>query len=1068
VQCGFNEELNGYYLESYPEVVCFRGAHWFHAFSSVFFSIAFIVISILVAINFFESRVSSDNIMARKNAHGEVFFIVNKIVLQLSISLLTNQAALVTLMFLGATCTLYFNVIDDPYYDQVMSSFFKTITLAYWWCFFMLFVLFLLKQTGFTGGMIVWMVGLPFVVVLGLSMSSQAEKPLTNNHLKFKDEDELMDHLRTLELLVKRQSSDDWSEFLLRGYIQRHIEACPEDDCPLRSISEHEQKSEDIEKTVARFLKVIERIYLSGLKKFKRSVLLRVSYAFFLMERFGLKKKALEQLLLAEKADPGFEEEFLIFRYKKIIEDNISDDGKAAEADNGSSNQVDIVGVIAFESNLRLCTFHIIQAAEFNERYWTELLKDDPSLERLSEIGTAIDFSIIKSNENWRELAQMIENAPVLIKLYSKFLTDVLNEQESAVQLRNEFERIVAKNLRIKQADFSEINELDSTLAVAVVGSKANSHPIVRKASETFCALFQLGNLEVTGKRYSMVFPDLYKNSSGGFIQSIFRNGHLKTGYFGVPKEYFAKTKAGVVFPIASVARVHSSSNVTFMDFLFINLIKPVDFQTVRAVLLTDRTGTILDINSFARLLFDSPPSALSPSKIKIQTIVSDVLVASKYKGEGADCRVTLNDERVLEAKCSVQSVLFSGDNLESDEQPSTTGNDKRLVGFAVAFTVHRFSEGSKVGKPSTEKGKKSIAKQSPSTSIYRFMDSKLLMEKNCAVGVCSNEENANDDSVKRSVRSASADERSDSQTPPPKETRLSPESAAPNPDRVITKRLQRGRIRDMADLKFYIEEDNQIRTREDVEFERSIFKDNVDKVELNRSKNKVIVRKNLLQKIMKKESTSVLGKFFGAFIVFWMVASLSLAVAILSMADSDAASFKKSVDRTIDAFKVVSIATEMSHTMYELLALEVEALHKGERPASGAERLAKALIELNDSLNKLTEVSSKLFTRYSNYTIGHIGQNSIRIPDLSGLPDFTKSKSTAHHSLTASDVAAQSVLGVLAQLHSMKHVLSPENVMAKAQEVDNSEVLARFALVEDHRWYTRKHLDLSLASTVG
>ena len=43
------------------------------------------------------------------------------------------------------------------------------------------------------------------------------------------------------------------------------------------------------------------------------------------MERLNDKKKALEELSIAQNLKPSFDEEFLIYRYKKIIEDNLND-----------------------------------------------------------------------------------------------------------------------------------------------------------------------------------------------------------------------------------------------------------------------------------------------------------------------------------------------------------------------------------------------------------------------------------------------------------------------------------------------------------------------------------------------------------------------------------------------------------------------------------------------------------------------------------------------------------------------------------------------------------------------
>lgn len=63
-------------------------------------------------------------------------------------------------------------------------------------------------------------------------------------------------------------------------------------------------------------LKVIDRFYINGLKKFPNSVSLRMNYAFFLLELMKSKTKALEQLEICEKGKTDFDEQFLIFRYK--------------------------------------------------------------------------------------------------------------------------------------------------------------------------------------------------------------------------------------------------------------------------------------------------------------------------------------------------------------------------------------------------------------------------------------------------------------------------------------------------------------------------------------------------------------------------------------------------------------------------------------------------------------------------------------------------------------------------------------------------------------------------------
>lgn len=42
------------------------------------------------------------------------------------------------------------------------------------------------------------------------------------------------------------------------------------------------------------FIKIIDRIYIGGIAKFKKNVKLRISYAFFLLEKLNHRKQSLE------------------------------------------------------------------------------------------------------------------------------------------------------------------------------------------------------------------------------------------------------------------------------------------------------------------------------------------------------------------------------------------------------------------------------------------------------------------------------------------------------------------------------------------------------------------------------------------------------------------------------------------------------------------------------------------------------------------------------------------------------------------------------------------------------
>lgn len=66
-------------------------------------------------------------------------------------------------------------------------------------------------------------------------------------------------------------------------------------------------------------------MFRMAIQKFPNSGSLRILYAFFLIENLGKKEEALQELTYAESLKPTFQEQFIIFRHKKLIEEFNSD-----------------------------------------------------------------------------------------------------------------------------------------------------------------------------------------------------------------------------------------------------------------------------------------------------------------------------------------------------------------------------------------------------------------------------------------------------------------------------------------------------------------------------------------------------------------------------------------------------------------------------------------------------------------------------------------------------------------------------------------------------------------------
>ena len=148
-----------------------------------------------------------------------------------------------------------------------------------------------------------------------------------------------------LELVDKRELDRD-SKILLTGYISIYEETCNIHDCALKKYL-YNLENLNME-TNAFLLQHAETLYQNGISKFPNCTSLRISYAFFLLERLNKKQQANIELINAEKYLPKFEEQFIIYRYKKILEEQSSEEGESEE-------NLDVVSNIAYKNHLIQC-----------------------------------------------------------------------------------------------------------------------------------------------------------------------------------------------------------------------------------------------------------------------------------------------------------------------------------------------------------------------------------------------------------------------------------------------------------------------------------------------------------------------------------------------------------------------------------------------------------------------------------------------------------------------------------------------------------------------------------------
>jgi hypothetical protein len=164
-------------------------------------------------------------------------------------------------------------------------------------------------------------------------------------------------------------------------------------------------------------------LYLNGIRKFPKYMPLKIDLANFLQTRMRDRKGALSELSNAEKAKPGFEHKFMIFRAKRLIEDEL--------AEGSEHGGLDFMAAMNYENMFRGFKGMIEKSALLHFEFWTHLQDDSPDLARLAMQGGKINQSIMDVEESWKKLSRMNTNAPKALKLYASYLIEVLNDKET-------------------------------------------------------------------------------------------------------------------------------------------------------------------------------------------------------------------------------------------------------------------------------------------------------------------------------------------------------------------------------------------------------------------------------------------------------------------------------------------------------------------------------------------------------------------------------------------------------------------------------------------------------------
>jgi len=615
----------------YSEVRCWNGVHILHAIFAIFGSILFVTVTAVLSLTYFEYKGVSNDPTARINSRPNFLILVYKTIMIICLTYLTGdqfQVLLIALILIGSLILFMKFYFNSVYHNEIISKLWSTILAVNLWTAVMLVFAKIMENTLFEGSIIAWLLGIPFVVLIILTNRDHRVDLLLINVNKFQSGQEVRDQIRYLLKLIEWQSTNRNSAILLDGYIEIHKQSCNQDDCPLkqkvvknnRFTKNLMSQDETLNEKYALLIQLLYKMYSQGIKKFPNNTSLRIAYAFFLLEKMQSKQQALQELTSAEQNKPPFDEQFVIFRYKKIIEDEIAE--SQAEGQGG----LDVVSESAFQNHMRQLQANIEKSALLHMEFWSQLSEDNPDLAKLNDIGSKINSSVHNVEENWNKLLKINASNAKAMRLYGKFLIEIINDKEAGDELLEK-----ARNISNVQSNKKAIQMVgtagddynsDATPTVWVSGEQDKSG-MITGINLAAASLFGYNKTELLNRKVNVLMPQIYGKHHDSFLENYLNTG--EGSLIGKNKErlVFGKNKSNYIFPIYISLRAVQS---IIQGIQFIATFRVEKNFKNAAYILTQTDGTIDALSSSAISLMKVDHKMVTQKKANIQDFLPNII----------------------------------------------------------------------------------------------------------------------------------------------------------------------------------------------------------------------------------------------------------------------------------------------------------------------------------------------------------------------------------------------------------------------------------------------------------
>ena len=511
---GNNNFING--------VKCWSGTLFYvNIFLCAILESFFLIITTITQIIYYDfyQSTSNNNNLIKNTSTPDVIFLwikaINVIIFIICDTSNYHQWILMIDLIGGSLAMFIMNFKYQRYKNSTIMFLHKFFSAIYLWIVFILTIGKIIFETSidFDGCLALIFIGIPFIYLILIIEKKYNTQFFFENLSKINDHLKIRDYIEKFIEYVENRNVNRTYFLLLKGFIYTEQTKCTRENCPLKKYLISLENGNDSSIFLYQY---IEMIYQENIKKFEYSVELKISYILFSIQKFKKKQIVLKLINEIQSKDLSLEHEFLLFRLKKMCEDELS------EIDSDNTDNIDVIKKLEYKNLTKKFNEILRNSISLYQDFWNNLISShlmgEANIVKLNQIGSKINLILEDINTTFNNIQKIKKNNFQLLNIYAAFNEDILNDKNKAYNLRKIMIELDLDENENEENNYYNNNNIninklllnDNFEFILVSGSKKNFGHI-KNVSLGICSIFGYLREELIDKNLDILMPEIYK-----------------------------------------------------------------------------------------------------------------------------------------------------------------------------------------------------------------------------------------------------------------------------------------------------------------------------------------------------------------------------------------------------------------------------------------------------------------------------------------------------------------------------------------------------------------------------